>query len=88
MSLVPLSLAGPTPLALRSCVPPVVANERLFFILPILYGISCSLFSLSPGPDLDELKNCRGSKVSSSLIFHFLVVFFFIVDTVLEGVVK
>ena len=61
MSLVPLSQAGATPLALRSCVPPVVANERLLFILPSL-SLRHTLISFLPGPDLDEAQECRGKK--------------------------
>ena len=58
MSLVPLSQAGPTPLALRSCVPPVVAND---FLLPSL-SLRHALFSFLPGPDLDKAQECRGKK--------------------------
>ena len=51
-----------------------------------LFYPSLSLFSLPPGPDLDEAQEWRGSKVSGSLVFRFLVASFFRVDTVLEGV--
>jgi hypothetical protein len=87
VSLVPLSRAGPTPLALRSCVPPVVANERLSFILP---SPSLSLLPAAwTGPGRSSRmawQEWRGSKVSGSLVFRFLVAFFFRVNTVLEGV--
>ena len=87
MSLVPLSPAGPTPLAFRSCVPPVVANERLSFILP---SLSVSLVPVAwtrPGrSSRTAWQEWRGSKVSGSLVFRFLVAFFFRVNTVLEDV--
>ena len=58
-----------------------------------LFYPSLSLFSLPPGPDLDEAqerrgKNYCGTKVSGSLVFRFLVAFVFRFDVVLDGVVE
>ena len=82
MSLVPLSQAGATPLALRSCVPPVVANERLLFILPSL-SLSVTLSSLFC---MDRTGPGRSSRMPwqeaqprwvGSLVYRFLVALFF-----------